>query len=339
MRHPSQSTSLNTHALLNSSQQEAQYKQKRLPMLPYARAPDIKPKGFEGVLSKFEKSSSSLGNGSSYPVVGQECVSTQGHLGSVKENGQRYRNGTPSSALSNQGTKRLPSVAIEGNWRRPRGILTPKKGDGAAIFERSSQAKRERLGYPVQGFGEVAHKPLDLTSLQAAFEGPVGQPSNKGQPGDLGHLTPRTKLALKTVDIGLAAKLDFLSYWGNEKKHQYRAPQKGTEYAATLGTCFKYGLVSVEDVHECLTLLINHAVDADRLCAIHAVINNTTSGLCSPDQFASIYNLVASLTSKDPATGEYYWGPDAPTKWLVDDIVGTLVRFYLFETGGPVNAE
>lgn len=92
---------------------------------------------------------------------------------------------------------------------------------------------------------------------------------------------------------------------------------KGVNIAGLIGSFFTVGILSGNDVHRCLELLVDSLANFDRLCAMHALIVHSNDKLCK-SRFASATSFFREkLSVQDPATGHFSWGDSGPSRFLV----------------------
>jgi len=98
--------------------------------------------------------------------------------------------------------------------------------------------------------------------------------------------------------------------------------------AGLLGSLFAIGVITADDVHRSLDLLVNDAVHFDRLCAMHALVVHANDKLCKAKSARSLVRFREKLSVRSPRTGQFMWGEDGPSCFLITDIVSTLDKWF-----------
>jgi len=86
--------------------------------------------------------------------------------------------------------------------------------------------------------------------------------------------------------------------------------------AGFLGSLFTAEIVTADDIHLCLGLLINRSVDFDRLCAMHALIVQANDKLCKSKNAAATAGFRENLSVQYSKTG-HLWGDKEHSRTLV----------------------
>ncbi|KAJ7452743.1 hypothetical protein B0H11DRAFT_2327216 [Mycena galericulata] len=134
---------------------------------------------------------------------------------------------------------------------------------------------------------------------------------------------------LRDVALGM-----FYSYWHGESAswrsepplpHQY-ITSKGANVTAFIGSLYRYQLISGNDVHHCLDVLLCTERHLLKLQAVHALLYHCGKRICAGEDGAQAIVVRTRLASCGPE-GYSVWGPDPVSHALLIDLLENLDRW------------
>ncbi|KAJ7162677.1 hypothetical protein C8R43DRAFT_305531 [Mycena crocata] len=110
-------------------------------------------------------------------------------------------------------------------------------------------------------------------------------------------------------------------------------PEAGLTIAAFMGSLFRHKMISVHDVHHCLSMLISANSGGPtflKLQAAHAILVHGGQGICAAEVSPEFDRLCTHFTAFAPDGNDndtFIWGPDAESHELLADVHETLDRY------------
>lgn len=77
-------------------------------------------------------------------------------------------------------------------------------------------------------------------------------------------------------------------------------------------------------MHDCLVTLLDEFIHFDRLLAIHALIMHGGENMVDTQNKLTMDHFLDKITSVDPVTSRYVWGPDRNSHELVQVSLTTM---------------
>lgn len=91
----------------------------------------------------------------------------------------------------------------------------------------------------------------------------------------------------------------------------------GVNIAGFVGSLFSAGIVTAEDIHLCLDLLVNSSVDFLRLRAMHALIVHANDKLCKTKHAPFMRRFRQQVSVQCRRSGHFIWGRNELSRLLV----------------------
>ncbi|KAJ6536889.1 hypothetical protein B0H19DRAFT_1270585 [Mycena capillaripes] len=102
---------------------------------------------------------------------------------------------------------------------------------------------------------------------------------------------------------------------------------RGVNIAAFMGSLFRYDLISGDDVHHCLDMLLSGGLHFMKLQAAHALVVHCGAGICAGQTGIATARLRRRLEARGP-DGKFVWGPHDESHVLLEDLLDNLDRWF-----------
>ncbi|KAJ7115075.1 hypothetical protein C8R43DRAFT_124926 [Mycena crocata] len=103
-------------------------------------------------------------------------------------------------------------------------------------------------------------------------------------------------------------------------------PRAGLDIAAFMGSLFRQKMISVHDVHHCLSMLISAGPSVLKLRAAHAILVHGGARICAPEVSREFDRAWTRFAARAP-NGTFIWGPDTESQHLLSDVHETMDRY------------